>query len=52
MEHTEVETQVQVDLHRDLLLEVQELLTLVVVAVEEEIILKQLVEQVVQELLL
>jgi hypothetical protein len=41
-----------VDLHRDLLLEVQELLTLVVEAVEEEITLKQLVEQVDQEWLL
>jgi hypothetical protein len=38
-----------VDLHRDLLLEVQELLTLVVEAVEEEITLKQLVVLEVQE---
>ena len=49
MEHTEVEMQEIVDLHQDLLLEVQELLTLVVEVVEEEMPLKQLVEQVDQD---
>tara|TARA_R100000988_G_C3941430_1_gene136409 strand:+ start:605 stop:754 length:150 start_codon:yes stop_codon:yes gene_type:complete len=49
VEHTEVEMQEIVDLHQDLLLEVQELLTLVVEVVEEEMPLKQLVEQVDQD---
>mgnify|MGYP004346013195 CR=1 FL=1 len=47
VEHTEVVMQETVDPHQDLLLEVQEILTLVVAVVEEEITLKQLVVKVV-----
>ena len=46
MEHTEVVMQETVDPHQDLLLEVQELLTLVVAVVEEEMPVQQLVVKV------
>ena len=46
VEHTEVVMQETVDPHQDLLLEVQEQLTLVVEVVEEEMPLQQLVAKV------